>query len=239
MIVNSTDFKTNLGKYLDMVGNEDIFILRNGKSVAKMVSYTYLTDADLLKENINAYNFERKTISYEEFINRYENLEPDDRLEYIDGVVYALASPTFKHQQIVMELSYRLNNFLRGKKCSPLVAPFDVHFESYEQKACVQPDILVICDEENVRDGKYYGVPTMVVEVMSPSTKSKDNIIKLNLYWREGVKEYLIIDPINEILYYWHFENTEIIEQKVLSVNETFSSGIFEGFSVKVGEIFS
>lgn len=237
MIVHSTDFKTNLGKYLDMVECEDIFILRNGKPVAKMVSYTYLTDADLLKENANSYNLESKTIRYEDFISRYENLE-EERLEYIDGVVYALASPNYQHQKVVMELSNRLYNFLRGKKCQAFVAPFDVHFETSEQKACVQPDILVICDEENVRDGKYYGVPTMVVEVMSPSTKSKDNIIKLNLYWREGVKEYLLIDTTNEMLYYWHFENKEILEHQILGGNETFNSGIFEGFSFKVEEIF-
>lgn len=238
MIVHSTDFKTNLGKYLDLVENEDIFILRNGKPVAKMVSYTYLNDVDLLKENASAYNFDNKTISYEEFISRYESLEVDERMEYIDGIVYALASPNFKHQKVVMGLSFKLNNFLKGTKCIPLFAPFDVHFENSEQKACVQPDILVMCDEENVRDGKYYGVPTMIVEVMSPSTKSKDSIIKLNLYWREGVKEYLLIDPINEMLYCWHFENKEIIEQKIIGANDTFKSGIFEGFSFVVGEIF-
>ena len=38
MIVTDTDFKTNFGKYLDMLRSEDIFINRNGKTVAKMVN---------------------------------------------------------------------------------------------------------------------------------------------------------------------------------------------------------
>lgn len=236
MIIKSTDFKTNLGKYLDQVENEDIYVLRNGKPVAKMVSYTYLTDADLLKENADIYDFKRKAISYEEFIDRYENTE--ERMEYIDGIVYALSSPSYKHQKVVMELSYRLYSFLKGKKCQPFVAPFDVHFENNPLKSCVQPDLLVICDEENVRDGKYYGVPTMVIEIMSPSSKSKDNIIKLNLYWREGVKEYLLIDPMKELLHYWHFEDMEIVDQKTLTGGEIYSSAVFDGFNVCIQDIF-
>jgi len=236
MIVNSTDFKTNLGKYLDQVENEDIFILRSGKPVAKMVSYTYLTDSDLLKENADAYDYKMKAISYQEFIERYDNAE--ERMEYIDGVVYALGSPSVKHQKVVMELSYRLYHFLKGRKCQPFVAPLDVHFENTDLKSCVQPDLLVICDEENVRDGKYYGVPTMVIEILSLSSKSKDTIIKLNLYWREGVKEYLLVDPMKQILYYWSFENKEIVDQKTLTDDDVFSSNALEGFSVCVKDIF-
>ena len=49
----------------------------------------------------------------------------------------------------------------------------------------VQPDIVVICDTENIDDKrKYNGVPTLVVEVLSKSTRSKDMIIKLNLYMK-------------------------------------------------------
>lgn len=236
MIINSTDFKTNLGKYLDQVENEDLFILRNGKPVAKMVSYTYLTDSDLLKENADAYYYKPKVISYEDFIERYENTE--ERMEYIDGIVYAMGSPSVQHQKIIMQLSYQLYTFLMGKKCQPFVAPLDVHFENTELKSCVQPDLLVICDEENVRDGKYFGVPTMVIEILSPSSRSKDTIIKLNLYWREGVKEYLLVDPMKEIVYYWSFENKEIVSQQTLKGEDIFSSSSFEGLEIKIGEIF-
>lgn len=236
MIVKSTDFKTNLGKYLDQVEKEDIFILRNGKPIAKMVSYTYLTDSDLLKENADANDYMPKAVTYEEFIERYENTE--ERMEYIDGIVYAMGSPSVKHQRVLMGLSNRLYNFLKGKKCQPFIAPLDVHFENTELKSCVQPDLLVICDEENVREGKYYGVPSMVIEILSPSSRSKDTIIKLNLYWREGVREYLLVDPIKEVVYYWSFENKEIVLQQTLTGTDVFSSSVFEGFQVNIIEIF-
>ncbi len=236
MIVQSTEFKTNLGRYLDKVEDEEIFILRNGKPVAKVVSCDRLSDAELLRENADAYDFRPKSVSYEEFIERYEQTE--DRLEYIDGVVYALASPSFAHQKTAMVFANNLYNFLSGKKCQAYMAPLDVHFESKEPKACVQPDILVICDEENIRDGMYYGIPRVVVEVVSPSSRSKDMITKLNLYWNQGVEEFLLIDPVRKTLNYWHFKDGEISEDGLLGIDDVFTSRALEGFEIALKEIF-
>jgi Uma2 family endonuclease len=162
----------------------------------------------------------------------------EERLEYIDGVVYAMGSPSIKHQRIVVEISNLFYNFFKGKKCKHYVAPLDVHFENSESKACVQPDVLVICDEENIRDGKYYGVPSIVVEILSQATKSKDTITKLNLYWREGVREYLLIDPIKEQIFYWYFDERNIVDQGVLKVGEAYTSNAFEGLNFEIAELF-
>lgn len=236
MIVHSTEFKTNLGKYLDLLEKEDVYVLRNNKPVAKMTQFSHFSDADLLKENADIYSFKPSKIVYEDFLNRYE--ATDERLEYIDGVVYGMGSPSVQHQRIVVELSNIFYNSLKEGSCKHYVAPLDVHFESSENKACVQPDVLVICDNENIRDGKYYGVPTLVVEITSPSTKSKDGITKLNLYWREGVKEYLLIDPIKEQVLFWHFEDGVIINQGLLKTKELYVSHVFTGLSFDIGVLF-
>lgn len=236
MIVHSTEFKTNLGKYLDLLEKEDVYVLRNNKPVGRLISYTHFSDSDLLRENADDYFYQPVTISYETFIERYE--VTDERLEYIEGVVYGMGSPSVKHQSIVSELSNLFYNFFKGKKCKSYVAPLDVHFENSENKACVQPDVLIICDEENIRDGKYYGVPTLVVEVTSPSSRAKDMITKLNLFWREGVSEYLLIDPIKEQLFFWQFEDCNIVNQGMLRVGEIYVSGAFEGLTFGVAEIF-
>lgn len=236
MIVNSTEFKTNLGKYLDLLKNEDIYILRNGKPAAMVIECTYLTDADLLKENAGRYNYKPIYISYEDFIERYE--KTDERLEYIDGKVYAMGSPSHEHQRISMILSSILFTFFKESKCQVFAAPYDVHFENTESKACVQPDLLVICDNENIIDGKYYGIPTLVIEILSQSSRAKDSIKKLNLYWENGVSEYIIVDPIKKNLMYWNFENKEIIEQGNISEGETYNSVIFKGLNFRVDELF-
>lgn len=236
MIVHSTDFKTNLGKYLDMLKEEDIYILRNGRPVGKLTNYDHFTNIDLLKENANAYDYSYSEISYEEFIER--SSETEERLEYIDGRVYSMGSPSHTHQKIIMYLSYRLYTFFNGKKCQAYAAPYDIHFENSDNKACVQPDIFVMCDEENVKEEKYYGVPSLVIEVLSQSTKTKDTLTKLNLYWREGVSEYLTVDPANQVLNYWYFKDKELIIQNQLNLNDIFKSNLFEGLEININEIF-
>ncbi|HHU62374.1 MAG: Uma2 family endonuclease [Bacillota bacterium] len=59
--------------------------------------------------------------------------------------------------------------------------------------------LKVICDEENVsQGGKYKGTPTLVVEIVSPSSRSKDIVTKLDFYMQSGIREYLIVDPDNK-----------------------------------------
>ena len=236
MIVHSTDFKTNLGKYLDKLKDEDIYILRNGKPAAKVIEYTYLTDVDLLKENAASYNYSPKDITYEEFIERYEST--DERLEYIDGKVYAMGSPSHSHQKAVMYIGNVIYNYFIGKSCRPFIAPYDVHFENSDNKACVQPDIFVMCDEENVRNDKYYGIPALVVEVLSPASTTKDSMTKLNLYWREGVSEYLIVDTKKKQISYWHFKEKELAEFKTFMINDIFNSNVFLGLTLKLIDVF-
>ncbi len=236
MIVNSTEFKTNLGKYLDLLKKEDIYILRNGKPAAMVTKCNYLTDADLLKENAGIYDYKPIYISYEDFIERYE--KTDERLEYIDGKIFAMSSPSHEHQRISMILSSILFSFFRENKCQVFAAPYDVHFENTEIKACVQPDLLVICDNENIINGKYYGTPTLVIEILSQASRAKDSIKKLNLYWENGVSEYIIVDPIKKNIMYWNFENGEIIEQGSTNKRETYNSVMFKGLNFKVDELF-
>lgn len=227
MIVNSTEFKINLGKYLDLLKKEDIYILRNGKPVAVMKECTYITDN----------NFTTPFIPYDSFIEQYE--KTDERLEYINGKIYALDSPKYEHQKISMILSNLLFTFFKGSKCQVFAAPYDVHFENSENKACVQPDLLVICDTDNVRDGKYYGIPSLIIEILSETSRAKDCIKKLNLYWENGVAEYIIVDPIKKVLMYWNFNNKEIIEQGNLNKGDTYNSIVFEGLKIIVDELFN
>jgi Uma2 family endonuclease len=63
---------------------------------------------------------------------------------------------------------------MTGKKCKPVTAPFDVTLFKDDNKNIVQPDIAVVCDPEKVDDhGRYYGTPSLVVEVLSESAVSE------------------------------------------------------------------
>jgi Uma2 family endonuclease len=94
-----------------------------------------------------------------------------------------------------------------------------------------------MCDKENIRDDKYYGIPTLIIEVISPSTRNNDLIKKLNLYVNSGVKEYVIVDPKNKNIIHWNFNN---FEDKCNTINkdEVFTSNIYKGLSFNLSNIF-
>ncbi len=78
----------------------------------------------------------------------------DERWELVDGVPYAMASPSDAHQVISVEISRQLANFLVGKPCQVFHAPFDVRLNAETgDDTVVQPDIFVVCDKSK-RDGK-------------------------------------------------------------------------------------
>ena len=124
-----------------------------------------------------------------------------ERVELIDGEVFLMAPPSRVHQEIVTELIRQLANFLEGKRCRVYPAPFAVRlFERDGDKpddvdTMVEPDITVVCDKNKLDDHGCKGAPDLVVEILSPSTRRYDRLVKLELYQRAGVREYWIINP--------------------------------------------
>jgi prevent-host-death family protein len=238
--ISSTEAQNNFGRYLRLAQFEDIIITKNGKKAVVMKSYQTSeseTIASSVAEEAADYHFQHEKISYEEFLKFSE--ESDNRYEYIDGEVYLLASPTYEHQKIVMEISYLLYDWLKGKKCRPLTAPFDITLTKDNNKNVVQPDIVVLCDTENVNDKrKYTGIPTLVVEVLSETTQKKDMLKKLHLYLEGGVKEYWIVNPFRQELYVYTFKDVDIKDYRVYKKNETLQTVSFEGLEIALHQVF-
>jgi prevent-host-death family protein len=239
MKVPSTEVQNNFGKYLKFVeAGEEIIVTKSGKDAARILP---CHDADTVKENPSDYRTSSDWVTYEEFLELTQ--KSDQRFELIDGVIYNLASPSYKHQHAIGELFGTFYNRFKGQQCVPLTSPFDVTFLKEEDNICVvQPDILVICDTDKMDDkGKYKGTPTLVVEVLSPSTRSKDMLKKLELYKQCHVKEYWIVDPINEHILIYLLEDNEIIDNKTYSkkAHETVHSEVFKGLEADLQEVFA
>lgn len=236
MIVNSTEIQNNFGKYLNLAAKEDIIITKNGRKIAVLKSYE---EDHMVKEESAAYNFTNKRVTYEEYLKITE--ESDERYEYIDGELYLLASPKTTHQKALMELSGIFYNFFKGKKCTPMMAPYDIRLKRHEKDMnVVQPDLMVICDlEENLGEDDYYhGVPTLVVEIISDSTRSKDYIKKLDLYMSCGVLEYWIVDPFTRQIHVYYFKNKDIENNRTFQKDDIISSFCFEDLKIRVSDIF-
>jgi Uma2 family endonuclease len=237
MKVNSTDFQNAVGKYLALLEKEPVIITKNGRSVAKVTAYIDPKEF-FVHEAKGDYNILRQT-SYEEYQTLIEN--SDQRYELIRGEIYLLASPSFQHQVMVGEICGQLRDHFGGKSCQVLTAPLDIRLYGWatkfsEDPNVVQPDVVVICDLENVTDeGKYEGSPTLIVEVLSPSTRGKDLITKLELYRRSGIREYWIVDPKERTITQYFFDKErepEVIRS--FGENDVLQSVVFEGLELDV-----
>lgn len=115
-----------------------------------------------------------------------------------------MAPPSSEHQRVCVELTRQFANYLEGKKCRVYSAPFGVRlFEQADDipedvDTMVEPDLSVICDLDKIDKYGCKGAPDLVIEVISPSTRRHDRIVKLNLYQRAGVREYWIVEPENQ-----------------------------------------
>jgi Uma2 family endonuclease len=117
--------------------------------------------------------------------------------EVIDNRLYMSPSPIFFHQDILFEIAERIRQHLKSTNTGQLaIAPFDVNLDS--SRNAVQPDIVVILKtnpNQINKEGKYFGIPDLLVEILSPGNKDHDLIVKKDLYEKFGVKEYWIVDP--------------------------------------------
>lgn len=140
-------------------------------------------------------------------VEDYLSIPDEIRVELIDGVIYYMAAPKFNHQTIAGEVHRQIANYIMDNngKCRPAISPVDVQLDC-DNKTMVQPDVLILCNEEKIVDGKVFGAPDFVLEVISPSTRRKDYFKKLEKYENAGVREYWILDPYKKQLIVFFFE---------------------------------
>ena len=156
---------------------------------------------------------------------------PDDRrVELIEGVIYDMAAPTVVHQLIAGAIYNDISNYIRKNKgrCIPLISPIDVQIKC-DDKNMVQPDVFVLCDRGKYKTENIYGAPEFVVEVISPSSRRKDNFTKLLLYTEAGVREYWLVDPMKKYVLVYNLQDEEADMARTYTFEETIPVGIFDG----------
>lgn len=161
-----------------------------------------------------------------------ESLPGDVRTELIDGVLYDMVSPKADHQIVLMNLSNQLFNQISkcGRDCMVFVAPSDVWLTG-DNKNIFQPDIYVICDYTMIgQDGYTKGAPPFVIEILSPSTRSRDLLLKAYKYHAAGVQEYWIVDPENrQVSVYDYSKDPDGTVNSIHTFEETVPVGISGG----------
>ena len=124
----------------------------------------------------------------------------EGRWELINGVPYDMTpAPNVEHQRTSSRLHGAIFHLLKeggktsGGECEVFAAPIDVFLPNEE--SVYQPDLVIVCDPSKVAPHGIVGVPDLVVEILSPSTATRDLWHKRNSYETAGIPEYLIVDP--------------------------------------------
>lgn len=243
MRVNATDIKNRFGEYLRHCEKEDVIITKHGKDIAVLKA---LEDSPVVKEGAVAYQVPNDgepimKMTYKEFREFMSDKDEHEQYELIDGFLYYISSPNIYHQHASSKLFVQFYNWFEGKKCVPYFSPFDIILNIHrENPDVVQPDIMVICDLDEHMDekGYYSGVPTLVVEILSGSSRKKDMLVKLNLYMHSGVREYWIVNPMNREISIYVFEDKDIKDSKVCVAGMMCESFIFKGLGIKLDTVF-
>jgi len=241
-VITATEFKVNLGLYLDYVAaDHEVVITKNGKKSVRITPY--ITDIEryfTVKERALDYSYGGKKVSYAEFMEIYEKSEL--RMEYINGEIVLLASPSPFHQEVSGNLYVVLRSYLKDGKCKVFYAPFDVHFnkQGFQTPDVMQPDLLVGCDLETAVDekGRYMGTPTLCVEILSRRTRSKDMVDKLNTYMLSGVREFWMVDPDKQTVGVYGFSDFAVDEHAFYKQGDILTSYFFAGLEIGLADIF-
>lgn len=170
----------------------------------------------------------------------------EERLELLKGKIFPLSAPNTKHQRVSMKLGYDLYRFLKGKTCQVFLAPFDVrlpvkdHKKDDEIDTVVQPDICVICDASKLDDRGACGAPDLVVEVLSPGNSKKEVRLKFDLYEQAGVKEYWIVNPMQEsVMVVLLQEEGRFGPAKIYKDDDSLQAASVPGFSINTDQLFT
>jgi Uma2 family endonuclease len=166
--------------------------------------------------------------------------------ELINGTAYVREppSPTILHQEIVGELHRQIANALRGKPSRVYMAPCDVRLPKSDEDdglvdTVVQPDLLIVSDLKKVDTRGVRGAPDWVAEILSPSTASYDQKVKVPVYEAAGVRELWLIHPVERALTTYQLERGAYRVTSFPSVSGQTPISSIPGLAIDWDEVFT
>lgn len=175
----------------------------------------------------------KNRISAEQYLQSAETNIPQ---ELLDGEVIVTASPINAHQRMVGRVYQLLVSLIPNGEV--ILSPSDVYLDEWN---VVQPDLFWIAENSPCQDvdTHFIGAPTLIIEVLSPSTAKRDKIQKFRLYEKNRVPEYWLVD-----VYEGHIEVWSLHDEKYAFIGrytneEAFVSPILGQKSVRVSEFFT
>ena len=167
-------------------------------------SPTILADSSAVKKRYNhaapgkntAFLYKNRKAQGTFTVSDYEQFPEEERYELIDGVLIRMEAPSMVHQTLLLYLARKFYDLAEGEdcRCAVFCAPCDVQLDG-DDRTMVQPDVFIYCDLDKLTRKRGIGAPDLCVEILSASTRSKDQLLKYYKYKRAGVREFWVVDP--------------------------------------------
>lgn len=188
-----------------------------------------------VREPILAYG--KKKLTIEEYL-AFER-EAEGKHEYFEGEVFAMSGAGTRHNIIFSNLFIELGTKLKGKPCMPFGSDMKVHIP--ENTLFTYPDISVFCGDKKQIDEEEFSIsPTVIIEILSPSTKNYDRGGKFKLY-RDipSLKEFILIDTESVSIEAFRLNTTKHWElEEYKSINDSLLISSID-VSVSLTNIYS
>ena len=143
-----------------------------------------------LKEAALKYNY----LSPEDYLT-FERASVRDKHELHEGHLVTMQGASRAHNKIVVNMVVGIGSYLKGKSCEVFFNDFRIYIPSAE--SFTYPDLLIVCGKPEDLDDAYLDTiknPTVIVEVLSPSTEKYDRGTKFFYYMQiPALKEYIIV----------------------------------------------
>ncbi len=168
----------------------------------------------------------------------YAKTPDDERYELIDGVLLMVPAPNIAHQESHASLGSQMWSFVRQCDLGRVfLAPTDVVLTDTDT---VQPDVLFISKEREhiIAEANIQGAPDLIVEILSPSTSSRDWREKRDLYAHHGVNEYWVADTANRVVFQMLLKDGILEIINTYAGGDTITSPTLKGFEISVNDIF-
>jgi Uma2 family endonuclease len=133
-----------------------------------------------------------------EFVTVNEYLAAEEmalgKNEYVDGWVRAMTGACIRHNQVKANCMIQLGRSLSGRRCRPFDSDMKLRVRSASATRFYYPDLQVVCDS-NPPTSVYQDSPVLIIEVLSPSTRSYDLDEKMNAYLQiPSLQCYIVLE---------------------------------------------
>lgn len=177
-------------------------------------------------------------LTYDDFL-----LFPDDgqRHELMDGEHYVTPTPVLRHQRLLGRLYLSMAEYVRAHPASgeALLSPFDIVFSKWD---VVEPDLMFIAGDQPhiLTEKNIVGAPALVVEIFSPSTRRRDQRIKRQLFERNGVREYWMVDPDHNTVTIDRLDDTgKFTRSAELGIDGALTTPLLPGWILPLAQLFA